>query len=443
MQITKSPEHLELLPYVVSQADNSQDLPGDPFATHNRPSMRVGLDVKDQLTSNLTLDATLNPDFGQVEVDPAVLNLSAFETFLPEKRPFFIEGSGVFNFGNFNCMFCSNVEAMSGFYSRRIGRAPTGGDSAVDNYAFADVPSVTTILGAAKVTGRTSNGYTVGLLDAVTGRADANVQRFDGTLGKQEVEPAANYFVGRLKRDFLDGNLVIGVMGSSVIRQMDTTYAPLLASHAELAGTDLLYTSSDHMYSLMGNVALTNVSGDPREITLREESSARYFQRPDRGNRSGGFLSDRFDTTATALHGAGGYMRLGKDAGDWLGETSINARTPGYETNDYAFQTKADYIWYNANVSRFWTTPTSWYRTYNVLVGGQQQRNFEGDLTDRQIQFYTSSTTLNFWNWDAFYFIRPPRMDDHQLRGGPVVQDPQGQYVEGGSLHRFAAGGGG
>src|SRR5690348_12907070 len=173
LRIPSGSSHLEMLPYVVSKASAVASTPGDPFDNHGRPTMRAGLDLKDRLTSNLTLDATFNPDFGQVEVDPAVLNLSAFETFFPEKRPFFVEGSQVFDFGQFGCNFCSNVESMSAFYSRRIGRAPTGASLATDNFTYADVPDATTILGAGKITGRTASGYTVGLLNAVTGRANA------------------------------------------------------------------------------------------------------------------------------------------------------------------------------------------------------------------------------------------------------------------------------
>jgi len=188
---------------VVSKSSSVASIPNDPFNTRGRPSVRAGLDLKDRLTSNLTLDATLNPDFGQVEVDPAVLNLSAFETFFPEKRPFFVEGAQVFNFGGFSCNFCSNVEGMSAFYSRRIGRPPSGASLATDPNAFADVPDATTILAAGKITGRTGNGFTVGLLNAVTSEANARVETLDGARGKQEVEPLADYFVARLKRDYL------------------------------------------------------------------------------------------------------------------------------------------------------------------------------------------------------------------------------------------------
>ena len=202
LRIPAASSRLELLPYAVSKAASIAGTPGDPFNSGGRPNLRVGLDLKDRLTSNLTLDATINPDFGQVEVDPAVLNLSAFETFFPEKRPFFVEGLQVFDFGSLNCNFCSNVEGMSGFYSRRVGRSPTGSGLATSNFDYADVPDATTILGAGKITGRTSSGLTVGLLDAATGRADARVADLNGARTTQEVEPLANYFVGRVKKDF-------------------------------------------------------------------------------------------------------------------------------------------------------------------------------------------------------------------------------------------------
>jgi len=430
LRIPPSRSHLELLPYAVSNSTSIATSGGDPFNTHGRPTMRAGLDLKDRLTSNLTLDATINPDFGQVEVDPAVLNLSAFETFFPEKRPFFIEGAQVFDFGSFNCNFCSNGESMSGFYSRRIGRTPTGADLAVDNYQYADVPTSTTILGAGKITGRTASGYTVGLLDAMTGRETARVETLAGARGTQEVEPLANYFVGRLKRDYLNGNLVVGGMLSGVARNIDTTFAPRLAKHAEMFGNDVVYTWAEHQYAFRANWALTNVSGDAREIALREQSSARYFQRPDRGAGSGGFFSNRYDTTATSLRGGGFYARVAKETGDWAWETAVNARTPGYETNDYAFQQRADYVWYNANVVRFWSKPTSWYHTLLAIVGAQAQNNFEGDRTGAQFQEFVQETTNQFWNLTEFFIERPSVIDDRQLRGGPAVLAAHGHYAE-------------
>jgi uncharacterized protein DUF5916/cellulose/xylan binding protein with CBM9 domain len=429
LELKSEDHHLELLPYVVGKSSNTAFTPGDPFNNGHKQSANAGLDLRYSVSSNLTLDATFNPDFGQVELDPAVINLSAYEIQFPEKRPFFVSGSTVFNFGGFNCYFCSNVSSLNAFYSRRIGRAPTGADLAA-NSPYSDVPDADAILGAAKITGRTSNGYTIGILDAVTNRESAPVQLSNGVRASQEVDPLANYFVARVKKDMLGGNLVLGGIVTSVVRNTDTTFAPRLNRHAELIGSDFLYTWSNHVYSLQGQYALSSIEGDSRDISAIEQSSAHYFQRPDRGRGSNGFLTDRFDTTATSMRGLAGYTRLGKDSGDWLWELNMNLTTPGFEDNDLGFETRSDYFFYGGNIFRTWTKPTSWYRQFNVIFGGQTKRNFEGDLIDRQLQLYFGSTTLNFWQWDAFYIWRPSVMDDALLRGGPVVRRPGVRYVE-------------
>lgn len=412
--------HLELLPYVVGRTSHTAFAPGDPFNTGSVQSMRYGLDLKYNLTSSLTLDATFNPDFGQVEVDPAVINLSAFEVSFPEKRPFFVAGSGVFNFGSLTCFFCSNTSSLSAFYSRRIGRNPTGADL-TSSAQYADVPDATTILGAAKITGRTSNGWTIGVLDALTDRADAPVQLAGGARSSQEVEPLANYFVGRVKKDMMNGNLVLGGILTSVVRKVDSTFAPRLNDHSELLGVDGLYTWGERRYSFRANLAVSNIAGDPRDVASRQRSSARYYQRPDRGTFGNGFFTDQYDTTRTAMRGGAFYARVAKDAGDWMWESAVNVRTPGFENNDIAFLQRTDYVFYNANLLRSYTVPTKWYRDLSIVVGGQRQQNWDGDQTDAQYQVYVGSTTPQFWYVNAFYLYRPRVMDDRQLRGGPVV----------------------
>jgi hypothetical protein len=429
LRIPHAPAGLELLPYVVSKSTSVARKPGDPFDTRGVPTFRAGLDLKSRLTSNLTLDASFNPDFGQVEVDPAVVNLSAFETFFPEKRPFFIEGSQVFNFGGFSCNFCSNVEDMSAFYSRRVGRSPTGASLAVNANPYADVPDATTILAAAKITGRTATGWTVGLLNAVTGNATARVQTTAGDRATQKVEPLADYFIGRLKRDYRRGNLVVGGVVSGVTRKLDDAFTPRLAQRAGMYGNDVFLTWKERMYAFQASAAVTSVDGDPRAILIRQQSSARYFQRPDRGAGSGGFLSNRLDSTATSMRGVGAYARLSKNTGDWFGELQMNTRTPGYETNDYAFQRSADYIWGGGNIGRIWTKPTTWYRQIITLAGFQTQNNYEGDLTQRQLHAFWTTTTPQFWNATILYINRPSVMDDRALRGGPVIQTVAGQFV--------------
>jgi hypothetical protein len=419
-----SGRQLELLPYVAAKTQNLAVPDDDPFRGGNVQSARVGLDLKYNLSSNFTLDATLNPDFGQVEADPAVVNLTAFETSFPEKRPFFIASSGVFGFGGFNCYFCSNVSSLSAFYTRRIGRSPQGADLAFGAGTYADVPDATTILGAAKITGRTQGGLTIGLLNAVTNREEARVRPESGSDMTKVVEPLTNYFVGRVKKDLMRGNLVIGGIATSVIRDMEPEFATRLTRHAELLGTDFRYTFKERAYSFMGNFAITNIEGDPGVITARQQAAARYFQRPDRKPGSDGFFTNRLDPAATEMRGGGAYMRLGKDAGDWLWETAINVRTPGFESNDLAFQTRADYVFYNANVFRYWSKPTSWYRDLSIIAGGQQQSNFDADITDQQLHFFVGGTARNFWNFNTFYIYRPDLLDDRLLRGGPTVEKP-------------------
>ena len=428
----RSGRNLELLPYVAAKNENLSAPNGDPFNGGNVQSAQAGLDLKYNLSSNFTLDATFNPDFGQVEADPAVVNLTAFETSFPEKRPFFIASSGVFGFGGLSCYFCSNVSSMSAFYTRRIGRSPQGADMAYGAGPYADVPEATTILGAAKITGRTSNGLTIGILNAVTGRELAKVRDTLGVDVNAVVEPLTNYFVGRVRKDLMRGNLVIGGIATSVLRDMEPAFVPRLTRHAELVGTDVRYTFKERIYSITGNLAITNIEGDPAVITQRQFASSRYFQRPDREPRdNSGFLTDALDPTATVMRGAGAYLRVAKDAGNWMWEGSVNARTPGFEANDLAFLTRADYVMYNANLFRFWSKPTKYYRDLSIIVGGQQQQNFDGDLTDRQYHAFVGTTTPQFWNFNLFYINRPDLLDDRLLRGGPVVEKPSVNVIGG------------
>ncbi len=418
------PRSLELLPYVLSGSRFARAASGDPF--HSSPEMtrRVGADVRYLLTSNLTLDATVNPDFGQVEADPAVVNLSAFETYFPEKRPFFVAGAGAFSFGSFNCYFCSNTSNLGVFYSRRIGRAPQLG-SYVDGLAqFEDNPGSSTILGAAKITGRTSSGFTVGFLDAVTSSEAAHFQTSTGSPRLvQQVEPLTNYFLGRVRRDFNDGNTVIGAVLTSALRRLDD---PLLRDslrqHGEAVGADVRHYWAGQRYSLRSQFVVSDVVGSPSAITRTMESSAHYFQRPDRTETGDGLFSARYDRAATQLRGYGYYARLAKESGDWLWEVANNIRSPGFEVNDLSFLSRADYNWMNANVVRQWTVPGRWYRNIWTSLGGQQQFDYQGMRTDLQGQSFYSMQLPNFWKVNTSYIHHPVVYDDRATRGGPTVK---------------------
>ncbi len=429
--IRSAPGRGEILPYVVGRSSNVPvSDPTDPFESAHSADGRVGADARVLLTSNLTLNATVNPDFGQVEVDPAVVNLSAFETFFDEKRPFFVEGAGYFSFGGLNCYFCSNVSSLSTFYSRRIGRSPQMAGNAYNTGPYADIPDNTAILGAAKLTGRTRTGWSLGVLDAVTGRTSALVQRADSTRTHVTVEPPANYFVGRIAKDLRGGATQLRVIATSVFRGLgsDRFLKDRLNSHSEVLGfaTDSYFHS--RAYRLMAQVAGSSVSGDTADIRRLQGSSARYFQRPDRRNGSNGLLSDAYDPTRTVLRGLGGYARFSRETGSLLWELSTNLRTPGFENNDIAAMSRADYWWMNGNIFRQWTKPTKWYRQIFFIAGGQQQYNFDRDLTDRQVQVYGYIQPLNYWSINGFYIHRFSIFDDRRTRGGPVVRLPTNDF---------------
>lgn len=421
LRLTRGPGRAEILPYTVGRSTNLPGAsPGDPFHRPHAYDARFGADFKYLVTSNLSLSGTISPDFGQVEVDPAVVNLSAFETYYQEKRPFFVEGAGLFDFGYFNCFFCSNVSSPSLFYSRRIGRAPQGAAAAYARGTFADVPDNTQILGAGKLTGQVAPGWTLATLDAVTAREMAPVDSAGQRLSVQ-VEPFTNYFVGRLSKDLPGGNFIRGMV-TSVARSLgDSTLRTQLNNHAEAAGLETNLWWGKRTYRLMSNVAVSQIAGDSADILLKERSSARYFQRPDRRNGSNGLFSNGYDPSLTSMRGYELYARLAKDAGDWMWEMSSNVKSPGFEANDVAFNSQADRIWMSGNLVRQWTKPTSLVRSSWFLVGGQQAYNFSHDLVDRQVQAYGQVTLLNYWNASAFAIYRFPRLDDQLARGGPVL----------------------
>jgi hypothetical protein len=422
--VNHRPRQLELLPYVVSRGQFKYATPEDPYHNSHETGASAGADVKYLLTSNLTLDATFNPDFGQVEVDPASLNLSAYETFYDEKRPFFVAGRSAFSFGGMSCYFCSNTSGLSAFYSRRIGRPPQLNGWVDDASAYADVPDNAAILGAAKITGRTNNGYTVGLLDAV---ANQETSQFVTALGTpqrtQVVEPLTNYFVGRVKKELRAGATTVGGIVTSTVRRLggDSIVADRLRSEATAVGFDWSHSWAQREYRWRGSVIGSDVRGSPSAIALTERSSAHYFQRPDRGVQSDGLFGTRYDTTATALRGYGLYTRLAKENGDWLWELSQNWRSPGFEVNDLAYLDRADYRWMNGNLARQWTTPGRWYRNIFMSAGGQQQFNYDGLRTDLQKQVYYGMELPNFWRLRSFYIHRDNTDDDRLTRGGPVV----------------------
>jgi len=423
IEIASVPRQVEIVPYLTSRARMERVPAGDPYRSNRDLDYRAGADLKLNVTSNLTLDATVNPDFGQVEVDPAVVNLSVFETTFSEKRPFFISNSQYFSTGGFSCYFCNNVSSLNFIYTRRIGRSPQLGALVGSRAEYIDATDATTILGAAKVTGRTKSGLTVGLLDAVTNSERATF-RVEGVEGDQtqEIEPLSNYFIGRLRKDYKGGATRVGMIGTLVNRKLENTdEIQRLRNRAGAFGVDLDHHWGNRAYSFNIQTALTNIAGDTAAIRRAQQSSARYYQRVGRSESSDGLFSTDYDPARTSLNGYGFYARLAKETGNWLLETTQNWRSPGFEANDMGVLGRADYKWMLVNAARQWTTPKGWYRSLWLAAGAQQQLNYEGDRTDIDYHTNVSATLKNYWNVGVFNIYHPQYFDERLTRGGPTV----------------------
>jgi hypothetical protein len=405
---------LELVPYAVGRTDlRSGGLADNPLVGAREHGVDAGLDLKYALTSSLTLTGTINPDFGQVEVDPAVVNLSEFETFYPEKRPFFTEGLNVFRFGDSPAPGrWGFIFAPSLFYTRRIGRSPQASPVA----EMISAPGETTILGAAKVTGRLPGGWTVGVLDALT---DSEHARFisEGAEGRQRVEPMTNYFVSRVTRE-LGERSRLGLMFTSVNRNLNDELS-FLRSSAISGGVDGYTRFGDRTWVLDGFVVGSRVTGSAEAIALTQRSPARYYQRPDAGHVG-------FDPGRTSLSGWGGRTMFAKATGVWRPNVQVQAYSPGFETNDAGFMQRTDVISGSALLQYTNRETTPRFRNRNGWAGMWQNRNFDGDVLERGFGTEGFVTLLNYWSYRGSFFIVGDAFDDRKTRGGPVIRTPGG-----------------
>jgi len=228
-----------------------------------------------------------------------------------------------------------------------------------------------------------------------------------------------------VRQNLREGNLTVGGLATSVLRTFDSdALRGLIPTRAEAVGTDWRVNWHKREYSFIGNLVVSEVGGDTAAIARLQRSSARYFQRPDRGDGSNGIFSDRFDPQATSLRGIGGYGRVAKDAGPWQFESAVDFRSPGFEVNDLGFMPTADYVWNMANLLRVWNKPTRRYRSMVAILGAQQQVNFDSDLTGRDVHGYLGGQLANYWNVSTFAIWSSAASDDRLTRGGPVVRTP-------------------
>lgn len=399
-----SPRRLEIAPYSVTRTAN---VPDGPTAYQQRSQGTVGIDVKYGLTSDLTLDATVNPDFGQVEADPSVLNLSAFETFFPEKRPFFLEGQGLFRF-DLNC----NDGSCSGlFYSRRIGRSPQLGGTYFDD----GNQTASTILGAGKLTGRMSGGTSVGLLNATTQREVAP--------GDKTIEPQTNYLVGRVQQDFRGGKSGVGVMVTNVHRQLDQWTDAFLRRDAVAGGIDTRHEFLDRRYRISAYAAGSVVRGSAAAIARTQRNGVHNFQRTDD--------AVNYDPTRTSLSGTSFQFTVSKNGGGVTRfSTGYQFISPGFETNDVGFLSRADgqnqYLWYALQLR----TPTKLYRQW--MTNLNEWTNWTADGLRQELGGNINSHMQlknNLWlHFGQGGNAIAPSYCDNCARGGPAIRQSTGWW---------------
>ncbi|HEX5107723.1 MAG TPA: DUF5916 domain-containing protein [Vicinamibacterales bacterium] len=391
-------KRLELAPYVVGEVATKPVEAGNPFQRTPDPGAKAGLDLKYAVTPALNLTATVNPDFGQVEADPAVVNLSAFETFFSEKRPFFIEGSGTYQF---DCRDCSL------FYTRRIGRAPRGVPLvAPGGYTFQ--PAESTILGAGKLTGRVRD-FSVGVLTAVT-----QEERADIALGtdrwREVIEPGTLYSVSRARREFSDQSSV-GFILTTTNRKL-TESVSFLPESAVTGGVDYDWRLG-RRWGLTGYWAGSTVSGTPEAITRLQLSTVHSFQRPDATHVE-------LDPLAESLRGHSGMVAFGKLAGDRTrGNVNVGYKSPGFDVNDLGFQQRADEIPESSWFQIRWNTPGKYKRSLNLNFNQWSAFNFDGDRLDLGGNVNAHWQFQNLWTTDLGVNVSARRFDDRLTRGGP------------------------
>jgi hypothetical protein len=393
---------LEVTPYVVTKSFQRTTSSGEYDRVFD---VTGGGDVKVGVTPNMTLDATINPDFGQVESDPSVVNLTGFETFLYERRPFFVEGTRLYRF-ELNCYIvvdCSTNEGL--FYSRRIGRAPQL------SYLYGDesTPTATAIAAAMKLTGRTKSGLNIGVLDAVT-------REVNGTLDRT-VEPLTNYGVLRILQDFRGGDADIGMIGTAVNRSVDQWSDPFLHRAAYSGGLTFRNRFSGRRFELAGQLAGSHVVGTPAAILLTQRSFAHFYQQP--GD------DPVVDTTRESLSGYSAQLKFGKYSGGITRfETSVVRMSPGFEANDLGFLNRADVMDWSTWAALSFREARGIYRWAQINGNHWERWNTSGLRLENAVNFNGHIGTNN--NWDFHAGATMARLtesyDDRETRGGPPLR---------------------
>lgn len=409
------PRGVEVSPYTVARLTRAPGDPDDPFHEETAPSGAAGGDVRVGLGSGLTLNATFNPDFGQVEADPSVINLTAFETRFDEKRPFFLEGSELFR-----------IDGLEAFYSRRIGRSPQGGPPG--DALYSDVPEAAAILGATKLSGKTDGGWSIGVLDAVTAAERASYLGADGVRGTAEVEPAANYAVARVARDLRGGGTTVGGLVTATHRRLGDDSPDLLRSAAYVGGLDARHRFADGRYEASAAVVGSHVRGSAEAIAGTQLAPGRYFQRPDADHLD-------YDPSRTTLSGAWARAAVGRIAGgNWRWRVDGLYTGPGFELNDLGFLRTTDRMSQRTQLRYVDFDAGHGLRQWSAGVAQFAEWTTGRERIDLNATLQASAVLESGWGTSVWTMRHEGGIDPDALRGGPALLVP-GRYMGGGMIH--------
>lgn len=404
----KSQKQIEIQPYVVAQLERSEAVEGNPYATGSATRLSGGVDGKIGITSDLVLDFTINPDFGQVEADPSVVALDGFQVFFSERRPFFIENRNIFDYniserGNNNTLF----------YSRRIGGNPNGYPS-LNPGEYADVPSNTSILGAAKFSGKTDKGLSIGILESVTSREYATIDN-NGNEREELIEPLTSYAVARLQQDFNEGNTYVGGIFTATNRALEDTDLDFLHKSAYSGGLDFRHRWGTAQWVISGRGLFSQVNGSTTAITSTQRSLTHNFQRPFAEHLT-------VDTDARSLTGHAGALRVAKTGGNLNYDVDANWRSPNFETNDIGFLRNADEINTSGGVSYSIVQPFSVFRTMGFGARTRARWDFGGQHLYQNANLEHYMEFKNYWSVFTNIFAELRDISNYALRGGPALR---------------------
>jgi len=405
---------LELLPYVNGKASFDKKQEGNPFKKGSLYNGTVGIDGKFAITNDFTLNFTINPDFGQVEADPAVVNLTAFETVYPEKRPFFVEGKNIFSFKLTGADSDNNLNTL--FYSRRIGKSPSYVYS-TDSGIYVSAPEQTTILGSFKFSGKTRKGLSIGIIESVTQHENAE---FDsaGIHSKKGIEPLTNYLIARASQDFNKGTTSIGAIFTATNRKIHDVKLEFLPTSSYTGGLNAIHYWKSKTYYISAKAVFSSINGSKQAITKLQQSPVRYFQRSDNNHVT-------YNPNLTQINGYGGTMEFGRaGTGNWQYLGYITFRSPGLDFNDVGYLRQADEIQYLFWVRYRKFKPFGNFRWASVNFTNYLTHDFGGNTINKGIDLNMNGQFKNYYTAGIGFNYAGTLLSRGELWGGPALLLP-------------------